>query len=131
MSTKKKLKNKKQTKKMSTIFSDDKPVIEKPKPLSRKELTNKFKFHIPSLVRRKIEYVCDKISEIEWSGILFYKVEGSLSNIDELLITALDIYPLDIGNGIATDYEYNEDYVRYRAQHSELLEEGVLIGHVH
>lgn len=99
--------------------------------LKRIELDNKFTLHINKEVREKIEYICNKISSIEWSGVLFYKIDGDLTNIDQLVVTPIDLFPLDIGNGVATEYEYDNEYIKYRSSHPELLEEGVFIGHVH
>lgn len=96
-----------------------------------KKLIQKFRFKIPSNVQEKIDTICSQISNIEWSGVLFYKIEGSLEDISNLVITPVDILLLDIGNSGATDYSYDEDLSKYVTSNPSLLEEGVYIGHIH
>lgn len=111
----------------TSVMSSYKTEEQIPKEL----LSSKFKILIPELTYKKISYLCTLVPDLEWSGVLFYKVDGSITDIDNLSITVLDVYPLDVGSSTFTDYEYNDDYISYRVSHPELLEEGVFIGHVH
>lgn len=40
---------------------------------------------------QKISYLCNKINNVEWSGILFYKVEGHPYNLETFSLNAVDI----------------------------------------
>ena len=64
-----------------------------------------FDLVIPREVEEKIRHLCSKVHDVEWSGTLFYKAEGSL----------------DEGTFKATCLEHRE----------ELLHEGVYEGLVH
>ena len=37
-----------------------------------------FNMFIPQIVEEKIRHLCSVIHDVEWSGILFYKCEGSI-----------------------------------------------------
>lgn len=128
----------KKQKPIQTIKSGQTPIIETSKTtfpkqpeIKKIELENKFTLHINKEVREKIEYICNKICNIEWSGVLFYKIQGDLTDIDQLVVTPIDLFPLDIGNSVATEYEYDNEYIKYRSSNPELLEDGVFVGHVH
>lgn len=79
----------------------------------------------------QIEYLCAQIPDVEWSGILSYKVNGSITNPEECLITVIDVYPMNIGSAAYTEYEYTTEWACYMANHPELLEENVFQGHIH
>lgn len=64
------------------------------------------KLIIPHLVHAKINYLCNKINNIEWSGTLFYTIEGEFNN--DLIIKVVDILPQNIGNAAATEID-NDD----------------------
>lgn len=68
--------------------------------------------------------------DIEWSGTLFYKVEGSFDD-GSFKATCLDICVMDIGSAGFTQYDDTADIVAYRIDHPELLQEGVYEGLIH
>jgi hypothetical protein len=70
---------------------------------------------IPDDVLDKIKYLCKTIASVEWSGILFYKVEGSIRNADTVKFIAKDILPLDMGSSAYTEYEWGEEVANYLA----------------
>ena len=39
-----------------------------------------FKIVIPAEVEKKIRFLCRNIWDVEWSGVLFYKVEGAFED---------------------------------------------------
>ena len=39
-----------------------------------------FKIVIPAEVEKKIRFLCKNIWDVEWSGVLFYKVEGAFED---------------------------------------------------
>ena len=74
--------------------------------------------------------MCNRVHEVEWSGTLFYKVEGSLSD-NSLVATCVDIFVMDIGTGTYTEYNEAPAVISYMCEHPELLEEGVFEGLIH
>ena len=89
-----------------------------------------FDLEIPEAVEAKIRHLCSQVHEVEWSGTLFYKVEGSLDT-DNFKVTCLDICVMDIGNSVFTDFDDTEDIISYRVDHPELLQPGVYEGLIH
>lgn len=89
-----------------------------------------FKLIIPQEVEAKIRHLCNRVHDVEWSGTLFYKVEGSLDE-GSLIATCMDIFVMDIGTGGYTEYSEAPDVISYMCEHPELLEEGVFEGLVH
>ena len=104
--------------------------------LQKKEVLNliksasTFKLIIPQEVEAKIRHLCNRVHDVEWSGTLFYKVEGSLDE-GSLVATCLDICVMDIGTSGYTEYNESPDVVAYMCNHPELLEEGVFEGLIH
>jgi proteasome lid subunit RPN8/RPN11 len=71
-----------------------------------------FKMFIPAKVENKIRILLNNIYNIEWSGVLFYTYTGSFENND-LVITCEDIYPMNIGNSVYTEFENTPDIAGY------------------
>lgn len=76
---------------------------------------------IPHDVERKIRYLCNKISNIEWSGVLFYTYSGTYED-NTLELKCIDIFPMDIGSGTYTEFNMSPDVIAYIASHPELLD---------
>lgn len=89
-----------------------------------------FKIVIPVEVERKIRFLCKNIWDVEWSGVLFYKVEGSFED-KSLAIKCIDLFQMDIGTGAYTEFSVSPDISAYMVDHPELLEEGVYQGLIH
>lgn len=87
-------------------------------PLIKKSSTYKLK--IPINVEEKIRHLCSKVSNVEWSGILFYTYEGSMENND-LVIICKDIYVMDIGTSGYTEFNMSPEVMSYMCDKSELL----------
>lgn len=85
------------------------------------------KMIIPEEVERKIRLLCREIHNIEWSGILFYKVTGSFED-KNLTVICQDIYQMDIGNGSYTEYTMNPSVASYMLDH-DLID--CYQGHIH
>lgn len=79
---------------------------------------------------KKIQYLCKKISKVEWSGILFYSVKGSIKKPEEMEIVLEDILPMDKGTGSFTSYDFNEDVIDF-IERDEDVRETWKIGHIH
>lgn len=80
-----------------------------------------YKLIIPLEVEKKIRHLCTKISQIEWSGILFYTHTGTYENND-LTITCVDIFPMDIGSQAYTEFNMSPDVIAYMTNHPDLLD---------
>jgi hypothetical protein len=77
----------------------------------------------------KIKYLCKTIPAYEWSGVLFYSIEGSIKDINNFKITLEDIYPMHKGTQGYTEYTFDETIVTYRMANPETL--SMNMGHIH
>lgn len=93
--------------------------IQKKMPSLEKH-TDIYKLVIPADVENKIRYLCNKISQVEWSGTLFYTYSGSFEE-GTLEIRCVDIFPMDIGSQTYTEFDMSPDVVAYMTDHPELL----------
>lgn len=75
---------------------------------------------IPKAVETKIRYLQNKFPSTEWSGVLFYTYTGSFENND-LVITCQDIFPMDLGNSVFTEFCVNEEVTAYIAENMDTL----------
>ena len=86
----------------------------------KKTTSLSYKIVIPNNVESQIRYLCRRVWDNEWSGILFYTVEGTFET--SLVVTCKDILPMDIGTGAATEFEMSPDVISYMAENQELLD---------
>ena len=89
-----------------------------------------FKIVISAEVEKKIRFLCKNIWDVEWSGILFYKVEGAFED-KSLTIRCVDLFQMDIGTSAYTEFNVSPDMATYMVDHPELLEEGIYQGLIH
>lgn len=82
--------------------------------------TTKVKTKLTDKVLEEIKYLNNKIYDEEWSGVLFYKIIGSVEDISNLEILLVDILPMDKGSSASTSFEYNEDFLKYLDSNPEL-----------
>lgn len=73
-----------------------------------------YNINISKDVEDKIQYICRKISDVEWSGILFFTYKGSFKN--SLEINCVDIYLMDIGSHAYTEFEMSPDVIAYMTE---------------
>lgn len=97
---------------------------------SNKILTPRINVHIPKNVEHQIRYLCKEISNIEWSGPLFYTIEGSISNPTECKIQLQEIMPLDKGSAGATNYDVGLPVAKFMHKHGA-MDKNWKIGHIH
>lgn len=83
--------------------------------------STRYKLVIPEEVERMIRHLCQKVPNIEWSGVLFYTHEGSFEKGD-LTLTCRDIYVMDIGSSTYTEFNMSPEVIGYMAQKPELLD---------
>lgn len=91
---------------------------------------NTYKMYIPQDVERKIRLLCREIHNVEWSGILFYRVEGNFED-NSLNIVCVDIFQMDEGTSGYTEFNMSPDVMGYMVDHQELLKEGIYQGLIH
>jgi hypothetical protein len=89
-----------------------------------------YKLIVTKELEQKIRYMCYRIPDKEWSGVLFYTTEGTFENND-LVVTCKDMYVMDIGNSTYTEFDVSPDVAGYMAQNMELFDcqHGLLHSH--
>ena len=75
-----------------------------------------FKLTVTKELEKKIRFLCDKLPRNEWSGTLFYTVEGSFAEGD-LHIIAKDFFLQDVGEAAYTEFKNDVDLAGYMAVH--------------
>lgn len=89
-----------------------------------------FKLIIPMEVESKIRFLCRNIPNTEWSGVLFYKIDGSFEG-NSLAIICVDIFQMDEGSATYTEFNMSPEVCTYICNHPELTQEGIYQGLVH
>lgn len=79
-------------------------------------------------VEDKIRVLCSKFPNREWSGVLFTEYEGTFE--EGLTITAVDLYPINLGNTTFTEYEFTPELTSYMID-NDLLDFRTDIIHSH
>ena len=97
-------------------------------PLIKK--SSSYKITIPDNVEDIIRYTCQKIHNVEWSGVLFYTIEGSFEE-NNLNVICKDIYIMDIGSSTYTEFDMSPDVVGYMAENPELFNYYTALIHSH
>ena len=97
--------------------------------LTSQTLDTKIKVIIPVTVNKKIKYLNEQIPKLEWSGLLFYTYEGSISKPELFIITLQDVFPMDKGTVASTSYKFDKDVVNYMMNNPEA--DSWNIGHIH
>lgn len=77
----------------------------------------------------KIRILCSKINQVEWSGIVFYRTEGSIKE-NNLTIIAEDLILMHKGTSGYTEFEITPDIATYMAMNDLLdLKLGLIHSH--
>lgn len=84
---------------------------------------------MPEKVLHQIKHLCRNIAKVEWSGVLFYKVEGSIRDPKEMVLTLEDILPMNKGTQAYTEYTFDEKVIEHMMENEHLEE--CKIGHIH
>lgn len=92
--------------------------------------SNIYDLFIPQTIEYKIRYLCSRINDREWSGLLFYKPFGNFED-NSLYIKCVDIYPMDIGSYASTEFMMSPDVIAYMADNQELLDCQIGLIHSH
>ena len=88
-------------------------------PLTKK--SGSYKIIIPEKVERLIKFLCEKIWNTEWSGVLFYTPTGNFED-GSLEIHCVDVFPMDIGTTTYTEFDMSPDVISYMTNNPELLD---------
>lgn len=114
---------------MQSLF--DTPVITYPtiKIVNKSTPNDNYKLTIPMKVENKIRYTCQKIWDVEWSGVLFFKYEGSFEE-NNLNIICEDFFVMDIGSSGYTEFFMSPDVISYMAE-NDLLDCQMSLIHSH
>lgn len=99
------------------------------KKLLMRKMQKSFKLIVSSMLESKIRYLCSMFPTKEYSGTLFYTVEGTLEKGD-IVITAKDFYLQDIGNATYTEFKNDATLVTYMIE-NDLLDCYTGIMHSH
>lgn len=91
----------------------------------------KFKLVIKEELLDKIKYLCREFPTQEWSGVLFYEALGDVSDLDTMILTAFDLYPLDLGSAVYTEFSHSPDFAGYVARHPDLMDAHMGLIHSH
>lgn len=79
-----------------------------------------YKMIITEELENKIKFICSKINNIEWSGVLFYNYTGTFED-KNLTIIAKDLIVLDIGDAVTTEFNCsNPDVCSYMVENNIL-----------
>lgn len=84
------------------------------------------KLVIPEKVENKIRFLCNKIPDKEWSGILFYSYSGSFTE-NNIVIRCEDILLMDIGNAVHTEFDMSSEVIAYMTDNDLLNYQTALI----
>ena len=82
---------------------------------------------MPEHVLHQIQFLCQQIAKVEWSGILFYSVEGSIKDPANMVITLQDILPMHKGTSTFTEYAFDERVIDHMMDNEHL--EDCKMGH--
>lgn len=93
------------------------------------QLQNIIPVEVPEKVLQQIKYLCKNIAADEWSGVLFYKIEGSIKNPETFKIILEGILPMDKGSSVYTAYNLDDRFIDYLMEDEERLDWKV--GHIH
>ena len=73
----------------------------------------KIKTIIKEDVVKKIEYLCRRLPDVEWSGTIFYTTNTPIQNLDEFEITVEDLFLHGIGSATYTESEFDANLFDY------------------
>lgn len=66
--------------------------------------------------QHKYLYLCSQVPKLEWSGVLFYKLEGEVTNPGDMVMVLEDILLMDIGSPGFTSFTQDTDVSNHLAK---------------
>jgi hypothetical protein len=88
--------------------------------LNKNTLANKAKVIVTEEFMKKVQFLCKQCPEKEWSGTLIYKVDGTIEDPQNMIITPMDIYLMDIGSKAYTEYDTDKSVVDFIVKNNYL-----------
>ena len=89
----------------------------------------KINLHLSKNIYNKIVYLCNKIHNVEWSGVLFYDVKGNIKNPSKMSCIIKDILPMDMGSTTYTEYSFDSRVSNFIEKKDERFD--WFVGHIH
>jgi len=90
------------------------------------------KFIVSEKLKEKIDYLHRVVGSVEWSGILVYKIEsGSIKDMENLVFTGVNLYPMDIGSAAFTTFKYDSALMDMYDVIPEAMEMNLGLVHTH
>lgn len=87
------------------------------------------KIVITKELQEKIDYTCAALYDREWSGTLFYNIEGGFET-DDLVVRAIDFLLEDIGGKVTTEFSTSPDVITYLCDHNMVgVKQGLIHSH--
>ena len=77
----------------------------------------------------KISRLHQLVGEIEWSGPMYYEIEGDLKDPETMVMTVNELILKNIGNGAYTEYEFGSEMIDLYDEKPELMM--MPMGHLH
>lgn len=84
-------------------------------------MTDSIKVVITKEFLDKVKYFCKNIPKLEWSGIVFYNIEGSIKDASSMVITPIEIMIRDIGTAVHTGFNYDETCMNFITENDLLM----------
>jgi proteasome lid subunit RPN8/RPN11 len=99
------------------------------KTSSSQEVSN---LYLSQNILSKIWYLCKRINNVEWSGIIFCKTEGHPIDPETFSARAIDILPMHKGEPTYTEFEIDDRLIDAYDNNTELEEckMGIIHSHV-
>jgi proteasome lid subunit RPN8/RPN11 len=93
------------------------------------ENNQKIKVIIEPKVTKVIEYFCQRMTDIEWSGTVFYEI-NSIRNPSKAVVRVKDIFLQGIGSAAYTESDFDGDLFKY-AREKKLMDytKGIIHSH--
>lgn len=92
--------------------------------------STKYKLVVEQSLEEKIRFLCLMKKNVEWSGVLFYKTEGTFEE-GNFTVRALDVFLMDVGNAVFTSFKDTPEIASYAYDTPLLREDGIYEGLIH
>lgn len=89
------------------------------------------KLLITDKIQDKIDYLCKKIPDVEWSGVLVLEIKkGTIEKPQELELSTKDLLLADIGTTTETIFKYTDEILTYMVE-KNVIEKGLILASIH
>lgn len=91
-------------------------------------LQEKGKLIVTAPCLAQINYACSRFATTEWSGVLFYDLQGDIQDPTSIIATCFGFFPMDVGSASFTNFRYNtREYLEYMKANNLLTKSKGLI----